>query len=290
MSSPCPAGPSQPMNGGVHRLPGERPLAVIGDVHGRADLLEELLDAVYALYPTVQLVSVGDLCDRGPDSPGVYALMREEIANGAQLVASNHGASMARKVGKLLDQGLDVAAIAAELTSRALTAERAGRPQANTSQVAATVRQFAALSDGHELLAWAVAAEQAAPFQLHAHGQRTLIVHGGVTPELVGKATSEARQVALYGTPKGTDPVTGLPSGRDSWVEGYEQAATRRTLPLVIYGHVARDEPRLTARTVGIDLAAGKEAHGRVAAAIVSDGRLVDLLVSSGSVRQRLAS
>jgi serine/threonine protein phosphatase 1 len=53
----------------------EAPVCVIGDVHGRLDLLEGLL-AKIALQPDhdlARLVFVGDLMDRGPDSAGVLA-------------------------------------------------------------------------------------------------------------------------------------------------------------------------------------------------------------------------
>ncbi len=53
----------------------ETPVCVIGDVHGRLDLLEELLARI-ALQPDhdlARLVFVGDLMDRGPDSAGVLA-------------------------------------------------------------------------------------------------------------------------------------------------------------------------------------------------------------------------
>lgn len=55
--------------------PGERVWA-IGDVHGRRDLLDELLDLIAAeeerrAPADVQLIFLGDLVDRGPDSSGV---------------------------------------------------------------------------------------------------------------------------------------------------------------------------------------------------------------------------
>jgi serine/threonine protein phosphatase 1 len=54
----------------------------IGDIHGRLDLLEEMLDriaaeeAVRERCPTY-LVFLGDLIDRGPDSAGVIARLRD---------------------------------------------------------------------------------------------------------------------------------------------------------------------------------------------------------------------
>ena len=55
----------------------ERPVCIIGDVHGRADLLEDLLGQIAAQprYPEARLIAVGDLIDRGPDSPAVIERM-----------------------------------------------------------------------------------------------------------------------------------------------------------------------------------------------------------------------
>lgn len=53
----------------------EPAVCIIGDVHGRSDLLNRLLERIQA-HPRaqdVQLVFVGDLIDRGPDSAGVLA-------------------------------------------------------------------------------------------------------------------------------------------------------------------------------------------------------------------------
>ena len=68
----------------------DRPLAVIGDVHGELAALERLL-ARPALGPDRFLVFVGDLIDRGPDSPGVVRRVRELVDAGrAQVVLGNH--------------------------------------------------------------------------------------------------------------------------------------------------------------------------------------------------------
>jgi len=56
-------------------LPG-RPLAVVGDLHGRADLLEELVAEIAGRGGTDRtLVFVGDHVDRGEDSAGVLRLL-----------------------------------------------------------------------------------------------------------------------------------------------------------------------------------------------------------------------
>jgi len=60
------------------------PVAVIGDIHGCADLLEELLTK---LGPDVPILVVGDLVDRGPDSKRVLDLLVKRKAKG---VRGNH--------------------------------------------------------------------------------------------------------------------------------------------------------------------------------------------------------
>lgn len=65
----------------------EQPLFVIGDVHGCAGLLTDLM----AQQPAnSQLVFVGDLIDRGPNSAAVLAIVKEACDAGAICLAGNH--------------------------------------------------------------------------------------------------------------------------------------------------------------------------------------------------------
>jgi hypothetical protein len=73
------------------------PIDVVGDVHGEIHALRDLLfrrlrydeDGRHA--EGRRLVFVGDLGDRGPDSPGVVHLVRRLVENGrAQCVLGNH--------------------------------------------------------------------------------------------------------------------------------------------------------------------------------------------------------
>ena len=66
----------------VARVPDGQRWYVIGDVHGRKDLLKELKAAIEAddqASPPAEttVVFLGDLVDRGPDSAGVIALARK---------------------------------------------------------------------------------------------------------------------------------------------------------------------------------------------------------------------
>src|SRR3954467_13349708 len=76
--------------------PGCRAYAV-GDVHGRLDLLDQLLDRIEqdraARAPKrTFIIFLGDLVDRGPDSAGVIERLRTYRPEGARSVflAGNH--------------------------------------------------------------------------------------------------------------------------------------------------------------------------------------------------------
>jgi hypothetical protein len=60
---------------------------IVGDVHGCSGELEALLEHVGFVTGTDDLVLVGDLVARGPDPPGVLALMQRL---GARSVRGNH--------------------------------------------------------------------------------------------------------------------------------------------------------------------------------------------------------
>jgi hypothetical protein len=82
------------------------PLDVIGDVHGEIDALNGLLvhlgydeDGSHPESRTV--VFVGDLTDRGPDSPAVLRRVMELVAAGcAQCIIGNHELNLLRDVEK----------------------------------------------------------------------------------------------------------------------------------------------------------------------------------------------
>jgi hypothetical protein len=82
------------------------PLDVIGDVHGELDALAALLaqlgyDEHGAHADGRRLVFVGDLCDRGPDSPGVLRLVQRLVAEGrAHATLGNHELNLLRNERK----------------------------------------------------------------------------------------------------------------------------------------------------------------------------------------------
>lgn len=78
-------------------IPEGQRLYAIGDIHGRLDLLDQLLtriDADDAARPAARttLIFLGDLVDRGPDSAGVVERLRQLAASGrdVRFLLGNH--------------------------------------------------------------------------------------------------------------------------------------------------------------------------------------------------------
>lgn len=77
-------------------------LDIVGDVHGELDALRSLLEVAgydsRGRHPQGRsLVFVGDLVDRGPDSPGVVRLVRNLVEAGrAQVILGNHELNILR--------------------------------------------------------------------------------------------------------------------------------------------------------------------------------------------------
>ena len=80
----------------------EGPLDIVGDIHGEIDALNDLLGhlgyAADGCHPEGRtLVFVGDLVDRGPDSPAVLQRVRSLVGRGrAQCILGNHELSLLR--------------------------------------------------------------------------------------------------------------------------------------------------------------------------------------------------
>ncbi len=67
-------------------------IAVIGDIHGRFDLLERMLGMLRAEAPDARIITVGDHVDRGPQSREVLEKLRG--LEGAVSLMGNHEAMM----------------------------------------------------------------------------------------------------------------------------------------------------------------------------------------------------
>lgn len=79
---------------------------IIGDIHGEIDALQALLrhlgyDEEGNHRQDRRLVFVGDLCDRGPDSPGVIRRVKDLVEAGrAHMVLGNHEMNLLRDDAK----------------------------------------------------------------------------------------------------------------------------------------------------------------------------------------------
>lgn len=91
----------------VARVPEGERYYVIGDIHGRLDLFEALIDAVEAddaaaSVAETTIVQLGDLVDRGPDSAGVIARARQwKRQRPLRFLAGNHEEMFLESFGDL---------------------------------------------------------------------------------------------------------------------------------------------------------------------------------------------
>lgn len=215
------------------------PFDVIGDVHGCAGELVELLgvlgydvardDAgrpVGAAHPKGRrAVFVGDLVDRGPDSPGVLRLVIGMCAGGsAMAVAGNHDVKFARALGGAkvtLNHGLDKTM--EQLDAVVAEGER-GFPDA--------VRAFI----------------EGLPEHLVLDGGALVIAHAGLKEAYHGRESGAVRSFALYGDVTGERTPQGFPVRR-AWEAEYTGDA------MVVYGHTPSVAAGWVNNTICVDTA-----------------------------------
>jgi len=209
------------------------PFDVIGDVHGCRSELETLLEqlgytlvrdergrAVDAVPPSGRrAVFVGDLVDRGPDSPGVLRLVIGMVAAGHALcVPGNHENKLVRALsGKnvQLTHGLPE-------TLAQLKAE----PPEFTAQVETWCRELVS--------------------HLVLDGGKLVIAHAGLKESYHGRTSGRVRSFALYGDTTGETDEYGLPV-RYPWAEDYRGRA------MVLYGHTPTPTPEWVNNTMCLD-------------------------------------
>ena len=152
---------------------------VIGDIHGCYEEMLALIDLAQ-LGPSDQIISIGDLFDRGPNSPAVYRYFRDRANNFA--ILGNH-------------ERKHIRAAAGELTL--------ARSQKLTR------RQFAESDEDYEE---AVAWMESLPLYLEL--PEALIVHGFLEP---GVALADQHPSVLCGTLGGKGYLKR--TGRWPWYE-----------------------------------------------------------------------
>jgi protein phosphatase len=209
------------------------PFDVVGDVHGCRAELEELLTelgyelrrdgsgrAVGAVPPEGRrAVFVGDLVDRGPDTPGVLRLVMGMVAAGeAFCVPGNHENKLLRALrGKTvrITHGL---------------AESLEQMEAETPEFRAEVDRFIDGLVSHYVL----------------DGGRLVVSHAGLVERMQGRASGRVRSFCLYGQTTGETDEFGLPV-RYPWAEEYRGKA------MVVYGHTPVPAPEWVNNTICLD-------------------------------------
>lgn len=195
------------------------PFDIIGDVHGCSAELEALLlklgyilkrdsngRVIGATQPEGRTaVFVGDLADRGPDTPGVFRLAMGMVAMGTALcVPGNHEDKLRRS---LIGRNVHVNHGLAESLAQLQEEPAAFRVQ---------VEKFISGLRPHHLL-----------------DRGSLVVsHAGLPERFHGEESERARRFCLYGDAPGEIDEFGLPVRLD-WAKDYRGNA------MVLYGHTA---------------------------------------------------
>ena len=212
------------------------PFDIIGDVHGCRSELETLLSKLDWIlvrddmgrpvnathHEGRQVVFLGDLVDRGPDSPGVLRLVMGMVAAGTALcVPGNHEQKLLRK---LRGRNVTVSHGLAE------TLDQLSREEP------AFVDKAAAWIDG--LVS-----------HLRLDSGRLVVAHAGLKEEYQGRASGRVRNFCLYGESTGETDEYGLPV-RYPWANDYRGSA------MVVYGHVPTPKAEWVNNTICLDTGA----------------------------------
>lgn len=212
------------------------PFDIIGDVHGCFEELQELLLKLgYSVSRTEETgnnfgfsviapanrkaVFVGDLVDRGPDSPSVLRLVMSMVNSGlAYCVPGNHDLKLQKYLsGKdvQLKHGL-------ELTIKQLETE--------TAQFKSAVERFLYGLISHYVF----------------DSGKLVVAHAGIKEEMQGRGSGAVRSFCMYGETTGEIDEFGLPV-RYNWAKEYRGKAK------VVYGHTPVPEAEWLNKTIDID-------------------------------------
>ncbi|WP_306329822.1 polynucleotide kinase-phosphatase [Streptomyces venezuelae] len=221
------------------------PFDIIGDIHGCRSELETLLAKlgyVDGHHPEGRTaVFVGDLVDRGPDSPGVLRRVMAMVAAGDALcVPGNHE----NKLGRWL-KGRKVQ----ETHGLAETIEQLGR---ESEEFRAEVGTFIEGLVSHYVL----------------DGGDLVVCHAGLPEKYHGRTSGRVRSHALYGDTTGETDEFGLPV-RYPWAEEYRGRAT------VVYGHTPVPNTSWINNTICLDT--GAVFGGKMTALRWPERELVDV-------------
>lgn len=237
-----------PDSGEVQSRRYDRPVAVLGDLHGRSDLLRAMLDA---LPPDMPVLVAGDVCDRGPDTRGVLDLL---VARGADGVCGNHDLWLADWA---LGAGFDPFALHPHMGGHATLASYGvvGRSRAEIEA------QRHKVPPAHAL--WL--ATRPIAIDLHVMGTPYWLVHAGV-PSTVDLSGLTAAQVVPHLAHHKPDTLLWAKNDPDDM------------LPLdrtVVMGHLVLTEPIDNGHVLAIDTGCGSRQLGYLTAVILPERRFV---------------
>ncbi|MFF6872878.1 polynucleotide kinase-phosphatase [Streptomyces sp. NPDC012450] len=221
------------------------PFDIVGDVHGCSSELETLLGKlgyVDGRHPEGRTaVFVGDLVDRGPDSPGVLRRVMSMVASGDALcVPGNHE----NKLGRWLK----------------------GRKVQRTHGLAETIEQLEGESEEFRSEVGKFIDGLVSHYVLD--GGDLVVCHAGLPEKYHGRTSGRVRSHALYGDTTGETDEFGLPV-RYPWAEEYRGRAT------VVYGHTPVPNTSWVNNTLCLDT--GAVFGGRMTALRWPERELVDV-------------
>ena len=203
----------------------ERPWVAIGDVHGRADLLATLLDAIERDLREPRIVLLGDLIDRGPDVRGTIGLAREVPHRfpGSEVLQGNHEDWMLSALAGHGGDREDWLTWGGEATCRAYGVD----PVADRERLADAFAPHAA-DTGFM---------RARPRFVHGHGaaEGHMFVHAGIDPRVPVDAQGERDLIWMR------EPFLSWP-----------HALAKR----IVHGHTIARRPQERAHRIGIDTGA----------------------------------
>lgn len=213
----------------VNRKDLSGPFDIIGDVHGCYDELCQLLDelgwvreedAQGASHPEGRtLIFVGDLVDRGPNSPAVLELVMSLVQSGRALaVNGNHDAKLVRALG--------------------------GAQVKRTHGLKETLEQLESKDEPFRERVRVFLDSLLSHYQLD--GGNLVVAHAGLPEAFQGRSSGRVREFAMYGDTTGEIDSYGLPVRLD-WAANYRGRAT------VVHGHVPVPEVQWNNNTLDID-------------------------------------
>jgi polynucleotide kinase-phosphatase len=206
------------------------PFDIIGDVHGCFDELTALLEKlgyevkregnVTVRHPEGRkAVFLGDLVDRGPNTPAVLELAMNMVESGAALaVPGNHDMKLMRKL-----RGKDVRLTHGLAESVQQLEERPPEFRERVASFIDALVSHYVLDDG-----------------------KLVVAHAGMKQDMQGRGSGKVREFALFGETTGETDEQGLPV-RYNWAADYRGRA------MVVYGHTAVADAEWLNGTICID-------------------------------------